>query len=465
MINCIDFYQLTMAQVYFLKGLHQQPAVFDYFFRKNPFEGGYTVFAGLEEVLATIETFGFADKDLALLQTQGFDASFIDYLASFQFKGSLYSIREGDLVFPYCPVIRVEGGLMETQLIETMLLNHSNFQSLIATKASRMREAAGNRTLIDFGLRRAQGQGGYAASRAAAIGGFDATSNVAAARDFDLKLSGTMAHAFIQSYSKEIDAFQDFASVWPQQLVFLVDTYNTLESGLPKAIQVAKELESRGQSLAAIRLDSGDLAYLSKEARIILDKAGLRNVKIAVSNQLDEHLIKSLLDQGAPIDIFGVGTSLVTGYPDAALDGVYKLAALNGEPRIKCSEVNAKTTLPHRKQVYRLFDNQGMFWGADYISLFNEGAVEKIHHPFDPLKSLAIEGLHCEPLLHAVFDEGKRLTKPLSIQEIRDFSQSRMALLPSEYKRFLNPHVYKVSLSAHLKSERDRLVLASVEVS
>lgn len=459
MINCIDFYQLTMAQVYFMRDLHQQPAVFDYFFRKNPFEGGYTIFAGLDEVLESIASLGFSASDLDFLRTQGFDASFLDYLADFRFTGSIYSIREGDLIFPYCPVMRVEGNLIETQLIETMLLNHLNFQSLIATKAARMREAAGQRTLIDFGLRRAQGLGGYAASRAAAIGGFDATSNVAAGRDFGLALSGTMAHAFIQSYAKELDAFRDFAFVWPDNVVFLVDTYNTLESGLPRAIEAALALERQGKRLLAIRLDSGDLAYLSKEARAMLDQAGLPYVKIAVSNQLDEYLIKSLLDQHAPIDIFGVGTSLVTGYPDGALDGVYKLALLNEEPRIKCSEVSAKTTLPHKKQVYRLLDEQGLFWGADYICLSNEAAVETIYHPFDPLKSLAIKGLAREPLLHPVFQKGKRLTESLSIQELREFSQSRIALLPVEYKRFLNPHRYKVSLSADLKSERDRLVL------
>jgi nicotinate phosphoribosyltransferase len=464
MMNCIDLYQLTMAQVYFLKGRHQQPSVFDYFFRKNPFEGGYTLFSGLEEFLSLLETLSVSEADLDYLHNQGFDSSFLNYLAKFRFSGSIYSVREGDLVFPYAPIMRVEGDLIETQLIETLLLNQLNFQSLIATKASRMREAAGNRTLVELGLRRAQGQGGYAASRAAMIGGFDASSNVSAARDFGLPLSGTMAHAFIQSYSEEIQAFREFSSVWTEKTVFLVDTYNTLDSGLPKALTVAKEMEAKGQRLQAIRLDSGDLAYLSKQARTRLDKAGFTDVKIAVSNQLDEHLIKSLIEQGAPIDIFGVGTSLVTGYPDGALDGVYKLALLNEEPRIKRSDISAKTTLPHRKQVYRLFHENGGFWGADFIALENEQDVDRIYHPFDPLKSLEIKGIPSEPLLVEVMVDGQRRFKPLPVHELREYSQYRLALLPKEFKRFLNPHHYKVSLSGKLKAERDRLLMAMARI-
>ena len=244
-----------------------------------------------------------------------------------------------------------------------------NFQTLIATKASRMRQAAEGRKLIDFGLRRSQGPGGYYASRAAFIGGFDATSNVIAGRDYGIPVSGTMAHSFIESYDDELTAFSHFAEDQPDNCILLVDTYDTLNIGLPNAITVAKKMEENGYRLTGIRLDSGDLAYLSKMCRKLLDDAGLNYVKIAVSNQLDEHIIKSLLEQQAPIDIFGVGTSLVTGYPDAALDGVYKLSFANDKPRIKLSENMSKITLPHRKQVFRILDNEGKFIGADAVTI------------------------------------------------------------------------------------------------
>ncbi|MDZ7847017.1 MAG: nicotinate phosphoribosyltransferase [Owenweeksia sp.] len=364
-----DLYQLSMAQVYFQTGRHNETAVFDYFFRKLPFKGGYAVFAGLQNLIDILEKFRFEEKDIAFLQKKGFPKDFLDYLRNFQFRGNIYGPKEGDLVFSTRPVLQVEASLIEAQIIETLLLNVLNFQTLIATKASRMRLTAGNGKLVDFGLRRAHGPAGYYAARAAMIGGFSATSNVLAGRDFGLETSGTMAHSFVQSYDSELAAFRDFAKYRSHDCVLLVDTYDTLKSGLPNAIKVGREMAERGDRLKGIRLDSGDLAYLAQQSRKMLDEAGLEYVKIAASNQLDEHVIKSLRDQNAPIDLFGVGTSLVTGSPDAALDGVYKLSETNGVPRIELSESIEKITLPGKKQVYRLADQSGQWIGADLTAL------------------------------------------------------------------------------------------------
>ncbi|RJP43063.1 MAG: nicotinate phosphoribosyltransferase [Desulfobacteraceae bacterium] len=452
-----DQYQLAMAQVYFLKGRHERTAIFDYFFRKIPFNGGYAIFAGLEDLLDALENLRFDSQDIAFLRKNGMDPDFLDYLAGFRFTGTIYSSHEGDTVFPTRPVLSVEADIIQAQIIETLLLNILNFQTLIATKASRMRMAAGDRVLIDFGLRRAHGPGGYYASRAAVIGGFNATSNVRAGRDYDIAVAGTMAHSYIQSYDDELTAFRDFAASRSDDCVLLVDTYDTLASGVPHAIRVGLEMKQQGRKLKGIRLDSGDLAYLSKKARQMLDDAGLHDAKIAASNQLDEYLIKSLLDQKAPIDVFGVGTSLVTGQPDAALDGVYKLAFAGGRPRIKISESIEKITLPHRKQVFRVHNDTGLL-GADVVALADETEISRMHHPFDPLKSLAVGGYGKKSLLQKVMENGRRLNAPLSVQEITGYCQKRLNELPDEYKRFEYPHIYKIGISDRLKAERDRLI-------
>lgn len=451
-----DLYQLTMGQVHFLKGHHQQDAVFDYFFRKLPFGGGYVVLAGLGDLLETIATLRFLPEELEYLKKIGLNARYVDFLEGFRFNGDIYAVREGELVFPYVPSIRVEGTLLEAQLVETILLNLINFQSLIATKAARIRQVAPGKVLADFGLRRAQGFGGYHASRSAVIGGFQSTSNVKAAMDFGLLPSGTMAHAFVQHYEDELSAFRAFAEGRPEHCVLLVDTYDTLKSGVPNAILVAKEMEKRGQRLEAIRLDSGDLAYLARHSRKMLDSAGLNYVKIAASNQLDEHVVKSLIEQEAPIDIFGVGTSLVSGQPDAALDGVYKLSYSNGQPRIKLSESLSKTTLPHKKQVFRLIDEDGNFWGGDAIALHDETSLVMMHHPTEPNKSTALQGLTLEPLLRKVMDRGT-IVDQLSLHEIASYTARRLSQLPKEYKRFENPHIYKVGVSINLKNLRNEL--------
>ena len=454
----VDQYELTMAQVLIMKDKQDDRSVFDYFFRKLPFEGGYAVFAGLDTLLDALEGFRFHENEIEFLAQKGMDKSLLKFLKDFRFQGTIYAMQEGEIVFPTLPILSVEANLVEAQLIETLLLNILNFQTLIATKASRMRQIAGDRSLVDFGLRRAQGPAGYYASRAAVIGGFNATSNAKAGFDFDIPISGTMAHAFIQSYDDELPAFRAFAEGRPDDCVLLVDTYDTLKSGVPNAIKVGLEMKARGHHLKGIRLDSGDLAYLSRKARKMLDEAGLQEVKIAASNQLDEYVIKSLLEQNAPIDLFGVGTNLVTGHPDAALDGVYKLVLTNGEPRIKLSESTSKITLPYQKQVFRLFNSEGNFYGADAAALIEEEHVKTMHHPFEPLKSLYIDHYRQEPLLQAVMINGERKETSKSLKEIQTYSFDRLKKLPQEFKRFDNPHIYKVGLSDELHEARQQLI-------
>ena len=449
-----DLYQITMAQVYFVTKPNGK-AVFDYYYRRNPFDNGYAIF---EDVLDILESLKFSESDISYLKQKGFENEFLEYLKNFSFKGSIRSSKEGDVVFPNRPILQVEANIIEAQIIETLLLNILNFQTLIATKASRIRYSAKDAILLDMGLRRAHATGGYYASRAAAIGGFDSTSNVKAAEDYNIASTGTMAHSFIQSYDNELDAFRDFAQVRPKNCVLLIDTYNTLKLGLPNAITVAKEMEEKGEKLFGIRLDSGDLAYLSKKARAILDAADLSYVKIVVSNQLDEFVIKSLKEQQAPIDVFGVGTNLVTGRPDAALDGVYKLSEYNGDPRIKLSENIIKVSLPFKKQVYRMIDNDGQFYGADAVAIYAEGEIDQMEHSFDVTKQINIKALKKEPLLELVMEDGKRVIPARTVNEIAEYSQSRLAQLPDEYKRFQNPHTYKIGLSSQLKKERNDLI-------
>ena len=451
-----DMYEIAMAQAYFKHGNYNTPACFDYFFRKLPYGGGYVVFCGLGELLPIIEDLHFSKEEINWLFKEGFDKRFLEWLEAFRFKGTIRSMQEGEVVFPLEPLLQVEGGLAEVQLIETLLLNYLNFQSLIATKSARMRSVADDRHLSEFGLRRAQGLGGISASRAAIAGGFDSTSNVYAAKMYDIKAVGTMAHSFIQSEENELTAFRKFAEAHPENCTLLVDTYNTLRSGIPNAIIVAKEMMQKGQTLQAIRLDSGDLAYLSKKGRKMLDDAGLEKVQIVVSNQLDEYLIKSLLDQKAPIDVFGVGTSLATGQPDAALDGVYKLSEINGEPKIKLSENIQKVTLPGAKQVYRYKDESGNFI-ADAIALEKDELPQKMIHPYDIEKSMELNPAMTIPLLNKVMANGASLLNNYEPKDVAAYSNTRLQLLPDEHKRFNNPHIYKVGISGSLHQLRSDL--------
>lgn len=451
-----DFYQLTMAQGYYLAGRSDTTASFDYFFRDNPFQGGYVLFAGLSDLLEILQEMKFDPEDLEYLQSLGFRKEFLEYLRSFRFRGTIYSVREGEVVFPLEPIVRVDGSIIEAQIIESILLNLLNFESLIATKASRIRTAAGERRVVDFGLRRAQGFGGIHASKAAIIGGIEATSNVYSAFEFGLETTGTQAHSWIQSYDDELTSFRRFAEFYPDRCILLVDTYSTLRSGIPNAIIVAKELETKGYRLTAIRLDSGDLAYLSKRARQMLDDAGLRYVKIVVSNQLDEYLIRSLLQQGAPIDSFGVGTRLVTGHGSSALEGVYKLSMCDGKPRLKFSENYTKTTLPGLKTVNRYKNGEGMFY-ADGILLEIESKVSQIYHPFFPEQHSNLEHCTPEPLLSKVMDKGKNILKSWLPQEASSYARERLARFSAEHKRFEFPHTYKVGISTKLMDLRSKI--------
>lgn len=444
-----DMYQLTMGQAYFLQSRSDVPAVFDYFFRKLPFEGGYVIFTGLGDLLQALEGLRFEASDIDFLYMRGFNTDYLEYLKSFRFKGSIFGMEEGELVFPVEPVLRVEGGLLETQLIETLLLNLLNFQSLIATKASRIRKSAGNRMLTDFGLRRAQGTGGVHASRAAMIGGFDNTSNMQAASLHNLEASGTMAHSFIECYDSELEAFRAYANTFPDNCVLLVDTYNTLKSGLPNAITVGRELLAKGHQLTGIRLDSGDLAYLSKRTRKMLDEAGLNETKIVVSNQLDEHVVKSLIEQGAPIDIFGVGTSMITGRPDGAIDGVYKLSSAAGKPRLKISENLQKTTFPGKKRVLRYLNDDGQYFG-DCVATLEEADPEIMIHPFEKEKSVSLKEMPHEDLFHCHMKDGEVTTTLLTPFELREKASRKLEMLPEEHKRFDFPHIYKVGISKKL---------------
>lgn len=453
-----DYYELMMAQGYFLSGMHHNEAGFDYYFRRIPFEGGFVVFAGLKELAETVHDLRFSEEEIEYLKSEGFAVEFLDYLRKFEFKGDIYSVKEGEIIFPNEPVVRVEGNLLETQLVETLLLNILNFQSLIATKAARIKHAAGeNSTVLDFGLRRAQGLGGIHATRAAIIGGFDGTSNVYSAQRFSVSAGGTMAHSWIQSFEDELTAFRTYAEHFPEATILLVDTYDTLGSGVPNAITVAKELQEKGYNLLGIRLDSGDLAYFARQSRKMLDAEGLHDVKIAASNQLDERVIASLKTQDAPIDIFGVGTRLVTAQDSPALDGVYKLSSIRGKPTLKISENIEKITLPGKKKIFRYINDDGSFYG-DAVLLQNENSPVKMHHPTFPAKKVRLESRNYEEILFPVMKKGKLSEALPEVKEIAAYHKQRFKKLHREFKRFDNPHIYKVGITPELMETRDSIM-------
>jgi nicotinate phosphoribosyltransferase len=452
-----DYYELTMAQGYFLSGMAEKRACFDYFFRKLPFKGGYVVFAGLDDLLELLSNYTFDQDDIEYLRSKGFREEFLSYLSTFRFKGTIHSVKEGEIIFPNEPVLRVEGTILETQIIETLTLNYLNFQSLIATKASRIKHAAGDRSVMEFGLRRAQGLGGIHATRAAIIGGAESTSNVYSAFTYGITPSGTMAHSWVESFDDEEEAFRRFAEIYPDNCIFLVDTYDTLRSGIPNAIKIAHEIERAGHRVKGVRLDSGDLAYLSKHARFMLDAAGLHHVNIVATNQLDEHIIKSLLEQGARIDVFGVGTSMVIGRDDAALDGVYKLSRYDGEPRIKISDNLEKILIPDVKKILRYYSADNKFY-ADAVVGELETHIEQMIHPHQPTKRLSLSGMRKESLMHGVMKDGKRMMAKQTPYEIAAYVQERLALLPDEHKRFEYPHIYKVGASKALLDMRDAMI-------
>ncbi len=456
-----DFYELTMAQAFFFSEKRNTSAIFDLYFRSNPFKGGYGIFAGLEDAINGVLQFSFEKNDLDYLASIGFKNEFLDYLADFRFSGNIHGFREGDIVFANDPLLRVESSILEAQLIESMLLNIINYQTLIATKATRAVFAAKGRDVVDFGLRRAQSMGAIAAARAAYIGGAKGTSNTFAAKRYHIPAVGTHAHSWIQSFDTELEAFRKYAEIYPEHTTLLVDTYSTLKSGIPHAIQVAKELAEKGHQLRAIRLDSGDLAYFSKKARNLLDKAGLENVKIVASNQLDEKLIASLLEQNAPIDIFGVGTRLVTGGEQSALDGIYKLSSIGDAPTLKLSENEEKINFPGKKKVVRYTNGDGMF-AIDGVLLADESEekIQMLRHPSIEFKKTRIvqEGLAIEQVFFPFVEKGSIVAPFPALENVRQFARERFALLPDEHKRFVNPHIYRVGLSNRLCELRRNLI-------
>ncbi len=404
--------------------------------------------------------FAFSGSDIQYLKSLGFHSKFLDYLKTFSFNGDIYSVREGEIVFPNEPLVRVEGNIIECQLIESLLLNILNFETLIATKSFQVKQATRKQIFADFGLRRAQGFGAIHASRAACIGGAASTSNTLAGKLFDIPVTGTMAHSWIQSFPDELTAFKTYANQYPGNSTLLVDTYDTLKSGVPNAIKTALFLRQKGYGLKAIRLDSGDLASLSKKARKMLDEAGLHDVKIVASNQLNEHNIKWLVEESnAPIDAFGVGTELITGKPDAALDGVYKLSWIDNTPKMKFSENLEKTTLPGQKDLVRFSDKNGKFT-ADGIKLKDEkpSTVQKLFNPYGNDKLTKINPSEWELLIKKAYSGKKILFKKEKPSEIFAYLTKRFERLPSEHKRFSNPLPYNVGISNSLLGLRNKIL-------
>ncbi|MBN2159092.1 MAG: nicotinate phosphoribosyltransferase [Spirochaetes bacterium] len=468
-----DFYELTMMQGYFFY-CPDEEGVFEMFFRRQPFEGGYAIFAGLWPLLDALGGLKFTADDIAYLESlNAFKNEFLEYLKDFSFRGDVYSVPEGTAVFPNEPLVRVHGSLMEAQLVESMLLNFINFQSIIATKTARIAAVAGDRPVMEFGLRRAQGvDGALSAARAAFIGGAGSTSNTMAGKLYGIPVSGTMAHSWVMNFSSELEAFEKYTEIYPDRCVLLVDTFDTLKSGIPNAIVVFSELRKKNPPLMAVRIDSGDLEYLSKKARKMLDGAGLPDVKIFVSSDLDEWIMRQLIQSGAPIDAWGVGTRMITGWNDPALTGVYKIVAKKGdggfEPRIKISNQAEKITNPGVKNVMRFYDGKGVML-ADLIHLEEEAEdLRKLvdrrkpirfNHPAtDYAKFTLFEYGSANTLIEPVMMQGEIMKERPTLQEIREYRQRQVDLLDATFKRLLNPHIYKISLSDALKGMKSGMI-------
>lgn len=467
-----DLYELTMAYGYWKSGLAEREAVFHLHFRQNPFHGGFSVACGLADAVAYLRGLHFAPADLVYLGgltgRDGralFDPAFLEYLGTLRFTGDLEAMPEGTVAFPQEPLLRVQGPLLQAQLVESALLNLINFETLIATKAARVCLAAQGQPVIEFGLRRAQGvDGALTATRAAYVGGCAGTSNVLAGQRLGIPVMGTHAHSWVMSFETERAAFRAYAEAMPNNCTFLVDTYNTLE-GVRHAIEAGHWLRAQGHELAGIRLDSGDLAWLSLEARRILDAAGFPHAVIVASNDLDEHIIQSLKDQGARIDVWGVGTRLVTGHDQPALGGVYKLSAIQREDRhwtytLKLSEQLAKSSTPGRHQVRRF--RVGDEFVADGIYDLDLGAPKgfTIVDPLDSTRRKAIPAeTACEDLLQPVLRRGEPVGETPSLGAIRDRTRAQLASFHAGIKRFVHPHEYPVGLELSLHELKTRMVL------
>lgn len=460
-----DLYGLTMMQGYFKHKDRNETVIFDAFYRNNPCGGGYSIAAGLEQLIAYIKELHFSPEDIRYLDSLHlFEKDFLDYLADFHFSGDIYAIPEGTVIFPREPLVKVIAPIMEAQLVETAILNIINHQSLIATKAARVCYAARGDGIMEFGLRRAQGpDAGIYGARAAVIGGCIGTSNVLCGQLFDVPVKGTHAHSWIMSFPDEYTAFKTYADLYPSACILLVDTYDTLKSGVPNAIRVFREMRKAGIPLTfyGIRLDSGDLAYLSKKARAMLDEAGFPDAVISASNDLDEYLIESLKAQGAAITSWGVGTNLITSKDNPAFGGVYKLAAVMGQdgefiPKIKLSENTEKVTNPGNKTIYRVYEKDSGKIKADLICLvgetFNEEDPLLLFDPLEPWKKTRLPGgsYNLRELLVPVFRKGKCCYESPKVMAIRDYCQKELSTLWDETKRFVNPHPIYVDLSQKL---------------
>ncbi len=451
-----DLYQINMAESYWADGIHNRKAVFELYFRKLPFGNGYAVFAGLERMLNYLKNFQFSETDIAYLRDElQFKADFIEYLKNVRFTGTMHSMVEGELVFANEPIVRIEAPLVEAQLIETALLNIVNYQTLIATKASRIKQIIKSEVGMEFGTRRAQEMDAAIwGARAAIIGGFESTSNVRAGKIFDIPVAGTHAHALVQAYKNDYDAFHSYAKRH-KDCVFLVDTYNTLKSGVPTAIKVAKELGDK-INFIGIRLDSGDIAFLSKEARRMLDEAGFPNAKVIVSNDLDEYTILNLKAQGARVDMWGIGTKLITAYDQPALGAVYKMVSIENEcgemqDTIKISANAEKVTTPGLKKVFRIINKKNGKSEGDYITMADENPANeeklKMFHPVHTFVSKFVTNFEAKELHVKVIDQGEIIYETPTLRDIRQYAIGNLELLWDEYKRALNPEEYPVDLS------------------
>ncbi|EMR4096614.1 TPA: nicotinate phosphoribosyltransferase [Streptococcus agalactiae] len=450
-----DLYQINMMQVYFNKGIHNKRAVFEAYFRKVPFENGYAVFAGLERIVRYLENLSFSDSDLSYLEELGYPEEFLDYLKNLKMELTVKSAKEGDLVFANEPLVQIEGPLAQCQLVETAILNIINYQTLVATKAARIRSVIEDEPLLEFGTRRAQEMDAAIwGTRAAIIGGANATSNVRAGKIFNIPVLGTHAHALVQTYGDDYQAFKAYAETH-KDCVFLVDTYDTLRVGVPNAIRVAKEMGEKINFLG-VRLDSGDLAYLSKKVRQQLDDAGFPNAKIYASNDLDENTILNLKMQKAKIDVWGVGTKLITAYDQPALGAVYKIVSIEtdaGSMRdtIKLSNNAEKVSTPGKKQVWRITSRAKGKSEGDYITFADTDVTQldeiEMFHPTYTYINKTVRDFDAVPLLVDIFDKGKLVYQLPSLQEIQEYGRKEFDQLWDEYKRVLNPQDYPVDLA------------------
>lgn len=468
-----DLYQLTMAQGYLETNRATEEAAFTMFFREYPFSGGYAIACGMAQLAQMIDAYQFSSEDIDYLRTlkapKGgalFSDDFLAFLKDFKLEVDIDSVLEGCVIFPHEPIVRVSGPIMHCQMIETALLNCINFQTLVATKAARVCQAAGGAPVAEFGLRRAQGTGGLWASRAAIVGGCSSTSNVLAGKQFSVPVSGTHAHSWVMAFDDELEAFREYARIFPHNCTLLVDTYD-VEQGVKNAITVGLEMKERGESLSGIRIDSGDLAWLAKQARRMLDEAGLTEVGIVLSNDLDERTIKSILDEGAPVNAWGVGTKLATAYDQPSLGGVYKLSAIRyarqkeWSARLKISESAAKLTLPGFLNVRRFYNEDNTLAG-DMIFDVNEpvDAQDRIVDPVDPLRQKTLQGKAYTDLLQPLARAGKSVLSDdhTDAMKARSRACEELSHLDESQLRLLNPHTYPVGLEFGLNTRRSALV-------